>query len=78
MRELTTHDLDTQLAEQLPARELMGCWKPYNKCGGGDSARGGDGGTNIGVQANVLNINAFGNQSNVNSQDASGGDALAF
>jgi hypothetical protein len=24
MRELTTHDLDTQLAEQLPARELMG------------------------------------------------------
>ena len=25
MRELTTHDIDTQLAEQLPARELMGC-----------------------------------------------------
>jgi hypothetical protein len=24
MRELTTHELDTQLAEQLPARELMG------------------------------------------------------
>jgi len=24
MRELTYHDLDTQLAEQLPARELMG------------------------------------------------------
>jgi hypothetical protein len=24
MRELTTHDLDSQLAEQLPARELMG------------------------------------------------------
>ena len=24
MRELTTHELDAQLAEQLPARELMG------------------------------------------------------
>lgn len=24
MRELTTHELDGQLAEQLPARELMG------------------------------------------------------
>jgi hypothetical protein len=24
MRELTIHDLDTELAEQLPARELMG------------------------------------------------------
>jgi hypothetical protein len=24
MRKLTTHELDTQLAEQLPARELMG------------------------------------------------------
>jgi hypothetical protein len=28
MRDLTTHELDTQLAEQLPARELMGgCWR---------------------------------------------------
>ena len=24
MRDLTTHELDAQLAEQLPARELMG------------------------------------------------------
>jgi len=26
MRELTMQDLDTQLAEPLPARELMGHW----------------------------------------------------
>lgn len=25
MRELTIYDLDTELAEQLPARELMSC-----------------------------------------------------
>ena len=32
MHELTIHDLDAQLAEQLPARELMGhCG---NRCGG--------------------------------------------
>ena len=29
MRDLTIHDLTTELAEQLPARELMGrCWHP--------------------------------------------------
>ena len=29
MRELTMHELDAQLAEQLPARELMGHWGSY-------------------------------------------------
>jgi hypothetical protein len=77
MRELTTYELDTQLAEQLPARELMGCWKPHNK--GGDTATGGAGGSNnVAVQANVLNINLLGNQSNTNVQDNSGGDAINF
>jgi hypothetical protein len=76
MRELTIHELDTQLAEQLPARELMGCWRPYNKPS--QTAVGGDGGTNIGVQANVLNINLLGHQSNSNTQDASGGNAVVF
>ena len=29
MRDLTIQELDNQLAEQLPARELMGsCWHP--------------------------------------------------
>jgi hypothetical protein len=32
MRELTIHDLDAELAEQLPARELMG-----RSCGGSQS-----------------------------------------
>jgi len=37
MRELTISDLDLELAEQLPARELMGC-PPKNGHGhdGGD------------------------------------------
>jgi hypothetical protein len=26
MRDLTIHELDAELAEQLPARELMGSW----------------------------------------------------
>ncbi len=30
MRDLTIHELDAQLAEQLPARELMGCWRSYS------------------------------------------------
>ena len=35
MRELTTYELETELAEQLPARELMGsCGQPscYHPC----------------------------------------------
>jgi hypothetical protein len=76
MRELTIHDLDTELAEQLPARELMGAWKPHNKCGcGGDGGDGGDGGHNFAlVNANVALIN-FGDQTNQSADGGDGGDA---
>ncbi len=77
MRELTIHELDTQLAEQLPARELMGAWKPHNKCGcGGDAGDGGN--HNVALQANVLNVNLLGHQDNTNSQDNSGGSVIGF
>ena len=78
MRELTTLELDAQLAEQLPARELMGAWKPHNKCGcGGDTGgAGGDGGNNVPILSPQVNIgvNAFGDQTQVNNQRADGGD----
>ena len=44
MRELTIHDLDAELAEQLPARELMG--------GGMGGPHGGVQVTNIAVAGN--------------------------
>lgn len=38
MRTITMKELDTQLAEQLPARELMGsCWHPCGNTGSGSS-----------------------------------------
>jgi hypothetical protein len=64
MRDLTFTELDTEIAEQLPARELMG--KGWCGCGGGDSfnqwngsANGntGGGGFNVGI----LNGNLSGN-----------------
>jgi hypothetical protein len=76
MRELTIHDLDTQLAEQLPARELMGAWKPHTKAPN-QTAVGGDGGNNVPILSPQVNIgvNAFGNQFQSNNQSADGGDA---
>jgi hypothetical protein len=44
MRELTIQELDSQPAEQLPARELMGaCWHRsgnYNTASAGNSSSG--------------------------------------
>jgi hypothetical protein len=44
MRELTINELDSQTAEQLPARELMGaCWHrsaTYNTAVAGNSSSG--------------------------------------
>lgn len=62
MRDLTIHELDAQLAEQLPARELMGC-RPqgssftYNQ-GSGDGNFDGNGGL-VGIA--VLNGSGDGN-----------------
>ena len=78
MRELTIHDLDTELAEQLPARELMGAWKPHNKCGcGGDTGgAGGDGGNNVPILSPQVNVGVTvtGDNNQFNNQRADGGD----
>jgi hypothetical protein len=78
MRELTIQELDTQLAEQLPARELMGCWRPCNKAPS-QTAVGGDGGYNTPIlspQVNVAVLTFGGHQSN--NQSADGGSAANF
>jgi len=61
MRDLTTQELDAQLAEQLPARELMGCcWHPagntYTYTQGSFDGNG-NGNGNFGL----LNIAGIGN-----------------
>lgn len=64
MRELTLHELDAQMAEQLPARELMGgcCSRggnyngnegSFNGVGNGNSGGNGNGILNIGNGAEV-------------------------
>lgn len=62
MRELTIHELDAELAEQLPARELMN-WRG----GGGIShsfnttATAIAGSGNFSVQEGFINVNNVGN-----------------
>jgi hypothetical protein len=67
MRELTIHELDEQLAEQLPARELMG----------GSCHRSGSYSSNTAVAGNSSHgfINALnGNQVQVLTFDSSNGN----
>lgn len=52
MHELTTHELDAQLAEQLPARELMGrsCYRPSPSHGStNQTAAAGNGNGDVGL-----------------------------
>ncbi len=68
MHELTIHDLDAQLAEQLPARELMGhcCNRSggssftYNQ-GSFDGNGNGNGNENVGLIAIQVDGNGNGN-----------------
>ena len=69
MRDLTFTELDTEIAEQLPARELMGKGWGGCGCGGGDStsvhqwngsANGNTGGGD-GLNVGILNGNLSGN-----------------
>jgi hypothetical protein len=82
MRDLTLHEMDEQLAEQLPARELMGgCYKrPAPSCNQGQTATSGGNGNGFGngnhdgngfLSGNQLiggngNGNGIGNGSSVN------------
>jgi hypothetical protein len=51
MREMTIHELDAELAEQLPARELMNCYKPHSS--GGNVYQ-----TNVASQTNGNQVNS--------------------
>jgi hypothetical protein len=70
MHEMTTYELDTQLAEQLPARELMGSCshrsgnysQPNNTAVAGNSSEG------------FINV-ANGNQVQILTFDSSNGNA---
>jgi hypothetical protein len=81
MRDLTTYELDAQLAEQLPARELMGrsccrqhCGGGQNNCGGGSGhsesttiLQGNSDNGNQSSQYGLVNVNNVGNgDGNVN------------
>ena len=71
MRELTMYELDGQLAEQLPARELMGsCFHRSGNYGGGESNTAVAGNSSSGF-INVLN----GNQVQILTFGSSNGNA---
>lgn len=74
MRELTITALDAELAEQLPARELMGgcCHRSGNCCDGGGSSSASSGNSTYGL-INVAN----GNNIQVLTVDSSNGNYSA-
>jgi len=57
MKELTTHELDAQLAEQLPARELMNCYRSHSSDGSfqQNNASQGNSSANGLIAVNALN-----------------------
>ena len=63
MRDLTFTELDTEIAEQLPARELMGKGWGGCGCGGSDGASqwNGNTGGGDGFNVGILNGNLSGN-----------------
>jgi hypothetical protein len=75
MRDLTITELDAELAEQLPARELMGgsCHRSCNCCdGGGSSSTATSGNSTYGL-INVAN----GNNIQVLTVDSTNGNYAA-
>jgi hypothetical protein len=73
MRELTTHQLDAELAEQLPARELMNVCCGKRSSGGSSTTQ-----TNAASQGNtfqggLVNVNASNDQVNLLSAGNSNG-----
>ena len=70
MRELTIHELDAELAEQLPARELMNCYRSRQSSSVDQSNYASQGntyqsngliGANVNVSDNQVNLLSFGN-----------------
>jgi hypothetical protein len=60
MRELTIHDLETELAEQLPARELMG-----RSCGCSSGFTYNQDSGNSNWQLGLVNVNNVASGNNV-------------
>ncbi|HWE10167.1 MAG TPA: hypothetical protein VG325_12500 [Solirubrobacteraceae bacterium] len=84
MHEVTIHDLDTQLAEQLPARELMGgSWMggsrydqptashSYNIAAAGNG-NGNDNYSLVSANGNSVAVSLFGNSAAGNNYAAAG------
>jgi hypothetical protein len=62
MRDLTLHEIDDQLAEQLPSRELMGSSCCRSSSSGFTYNQGnGNGNDNWTVQNGAINVSANGN-----------------
>jgi hypothetical protein len=62
VRDLTLHEIDEQLAEQLPSRELMGSSGFRSSSSGFTYNQGnGNGNHNWTVQNGLLNVSANGN-----------------
>ena len=79
MREMTMHELDAELAEQLPARELMNCYRPRSSSGSvtqtnvAEQTNGNQVNSAHGLIAvNALNVNAL-NNSNILSDGGNTG-----
>ena len=70
MHELTIHELDAQLAEQLPARELMGACRYGSSYSVHQSNYASQGNTS---QEGLVNVNASDNQVNLLSFGNSNG-----
>jgi hypothetical protein len=62
MRDVTFTELDQQTAEQLPARELMGCGGGKGPNGGGSWTNGSYNGNT--AQLGVLNVSALNGNGN--------------
>ncbi|HZE05761.1 MAG TPA: hypothetical protein VE127_11080 [Solirubrobacteraceae bacterium] len=72
MRELTSHQIDTELAEQLPARELMNCCYG-RRSGGGHTTQTNSASQGNTYQGGLINVNVSNDQVNILSAGNSNG-----
>ncbi|HET8976568.1 MAG TPA: hypothetical protein VFN87_00330 [Solirubrobacteraceae bacterium] len=71
MHELTSHQIDTELAEQLPARELMNCC--YGRRSGGGTYQSNSASQGNTYQGGLINVNVSNDQINLLSAGNSNG-----
>jgi hypothetical protein len=73
MRELTTQQIDAELAEQLPARELMNVCYGRRQNGGSHTTQTNSASQGDTFQAGLVNVNASNDQVNILSAGNSNG-----